>query len=207
MKQLVVAAAVLLAASTASARGFAFFIPPAELDVGAGSPSGAAVIGPSTEVLAGVHWASLSWRPTHIDIGIGYVGSFRPVLPDYALRAVDANAKSVLSLNGAYLSLGYTLESHRYWRTWLDARIETLHASVDNQDFNALGAALRIASEVYVSGAAGDGGGNGFAVVAGTFALGVYVEAVHRDLPPELGPNGVSAGVSMRVPLILAAGG
>jgi hypothetical protein len=206
MKSLAVVAAVLLAASTADAGHGGFIIPPAEVDVGAGTPSGSAVIGPSTEVLAGVHWASLYWHPTRVDVGIGYVGSFRQVLPDYALRAVDPNVKSELSLNGAYLSLGYAIESHPYWRTWLDARVETLHASVNNQDFNALGAALRIASEVYVSGAAGDGGGGSVVGVAGTFALGVYVEAVHRDLPAELGPNGVCAGLSMRIPFIIAAG-
>jgi len=202
------AVAVIAAASTAHARGGAIFIPPAEVDVGAGAPVGAADVGPSTEVLAGIHWASMYWHPTHFDIGLGYVGSFRQVLPGFALRetTIDPTANE-LALNGAYLSLGYTLESSKYIRTWLDARVETLHGSVNHDSFDALGAALRIATEVYVSGATGAGGHDGFAAIAGTFAVGVYVEAVHRDLPPELGPNGVSAGLSMRIPLIVAAGG
>ncbi len=199
--------AVLLAASTAHAGGGAIAVPPMEVDVGAGSPIGAAVAGPSTEVLAGIHWASLYWHPTKVDVGIGYVGSFRPVLPGYEARStMDTSADNILRLDGGYLSIGYAIESHRYWRTWLDARVETLHASVNQTSFNALGAALRISTEVFVAGAAGGGGGGGGVLCAGTFALGVYVEAVHRDLPAELGSNGLSAGLSMRLPFILAAG-
>jgi len=199
------AVAVLAAASTAHASGGAIFIPPAEVDIGIAAPVGAATAGPSHEILAGVHWASLYWHPTHVDIGIGYVGSFRNVLPGYTLRATSDANDNVLSLDGAYLSLGYTLESHKYFRTWLDARIETLHGSLNEQSFNALGSALRLSTEVYVSGAVGAGDHGGFVAVAGTWALGVYVEGVHRDIAPELGPNDVSVGVSMRVPLILAA--
>lgn len=205
--KLAVVAVVLLAASHAHAGSGAIAVPPMEVDVGAGSPVGAAVAGPSTEVLAGIHWASLYWHPTKIDVGIGYVGSFRPVLPGYEARStIDPSSDNVLRLDGGYVSLGYAIESHRYWRTWLDARVETLHGQVNQTSFNALGAALRISTEVFASGAVGGGGGGGGVLCAGTFALGVYVEAVHRDLPAELGANGLSAGLSMRIPLILAAG-
>jgi hypothetical protein len=201
-----VAFAVLLVASTASAgRGAVILIPPAEVDVGAGSPVGAATVGASTEVLAGIHWASLYWHPTRVDIGIGYVGSFRQVLPDYSTRMTGAPGTNELSLNGAYLSLGYAIESHEHWRTWLDARVETMDASVGNESFPVLGEAFRVATEVYTSGAAAAGGSGGGALVAGALSVGVYVEAVHRDLPPELGPNGVTAGVSMRIPFLFAA--
>jgi hypothetical protein len=202
----VLAAVVVLAAtSTAHARGGAIFIPPAEVDVGLGSPVGAATAGPSREILAGIHWASLYWHPTHFDIGLGYVGSFRNVLPGYTLRATSDVDDNILSLDGMYLSLGYTLESQKYFRTWIDARIETLHGSLNKQSFNALGSALRLSTEIFVSGAVGAGDHGGFVAVAGTWALGVYVEGVHRDIAPELGPNDLSVGVSMRVPLILAA--
>jgi hypothetical protein len=199
------AVAVLAATSTAHARGGAIFIPPAEVDLGIGSPVGGATTGPSHDILAGIHWASLYWHPTHVDIGLGFVGSYRDVLPGYTLRATSDVNDNVLALDGAYLSLGYTLESRKHFRTWLDARIETLHGSLDDQSFNALGSALRISTELYVSGAVGGGSGGGFVAVAGTWALGVYVEGSHRDIAPELGPNNVSIGVSMRVPLILAA--
>lgn len=202
----VLAAAIVLAAtSVAHASGGAIFIPPAEVDVGIGAPTGAANAGPSHEILAGLHWASLYWHPTHVDVGVGFVGSFRSVLPGYTLRATTEIDDNVLALCGGYLSLGYTLESRRHFRTWLDARIETLHGSLNDQTFTALGSALRLSTEVYVSGAVGAGDHGGFVAVAGTWALGVYVEGSHRDIAPELGPNDVSVGVSMRVPLILAA--
>ena len=198
-------AAVLAATTPAHARGGAIFIPPAEVDVGIGAPVGAANAGPSHEILAGLHWASLYWHPTHVDIGIGFVGSYRDVLPGYTLRATSDANDNVLALDGAYLSLGYTLDSHKHFRTWLDARIETLHGSLDDQSFNALGSALRLSTEIFASGAVGAGDHGGFVAVAGTWALGIYVEGVHRDIAPELGPNDVSVGISMRVPLILAA--
>lgn len=199
---------VLLAASTAHASGGVLGVPPAEVDVGAGVPIGAATaVGPSTEVLAGIHWASLYWHPTHFDVGIGYVGSFRSLLPGSSLRTTDGadTAANRLSLDGGYLSLGYTLESHRHWRTWLDARVEAMDGSINGASVPVLGAAMRVSSELFSAGAAAAGGSGGGALVAGTFAIGVYVEATHRDLPPELGPNGVTAGITMRIPLLLVA--
>jgi len=199
---------VLFVASTAHAKGGVLGVPPAEVDVGAGVPLGAAAaVGPSTEVLAGIHWASLYWHPTHFDVGIGYVGSFRSALPGYSLRATDVTDTDAnrLSLNGGYLSVGYTIESHRYWRTWLDARVEAMDGSINGASFPVLGSAMRVSSELFTAGAAAAGGGGSGALVAGTFAIGVYVEAVHRDLPPELGPNGVTAGITMRIPLLLVA--
>lgn len=204
----VLAAVVILAASTAHAGSGAIAIPPMEVDVGAGAQVGAATVGPSTEILAGIHWASMYWHPTHYDIGLGYVGSYRQVLPGYAARetAPSSSSDNLLALNGTYLSLGYTLDSHSWCRTWVDARVEVLRGSVNQQSFNALGEALRISSELYVSGAVGSGGGGGFVAMAGTWALGLYVEAVHRAVPPELGSNGLTAGMSFRVPFIIAAG-
>ena len=199
---------VIAAASTAHAGSGAVFVPPMEVDVGEGAQVGSATVGPSTEILAGLHWASLYWKPTHFDIGLGYVGSYRQVLPGYALRS-DMGSSSTdneLSLNGTYMSLGYTLDSRSWSRTWLDARVEALRGTVNNQSFNAAGAALRISSELFVSGSVGGGGSGGFVAMAGTWALGVYVEAVHRGIPPELGPNGVVGGMTLRVPFIIAAG-
>jgi hypothetical protein len=209
MRLLVVAALVASSTHPAAAKGGGILIPPAEVDVGVGTAvGGAALVGPSSDVLAGVHWASLAWKPTSFDVGVGFVGSYRAVLPRFAIERTTmpspGSDDNRLSLAGAYLDLAYALENHAHWRTWMAARIETLHASVNGQSFNALGAAVRIATEVYVSGAAGGGGHDGFAVVAGALALGFYVEGVRRDLPSELGPVGVAAGVTMRVPFMAA---
>jgi len=207
MRAAVLAATLLtLAAASppAHAGGAGIFVPPVEIDMGVGATIGSssAVVGPTEDLLAGLHWASLAWKPTPIDIGIGYVGSARQVVPGYSARTVDTTPfDNQLRLDGGYLELGKTLQgSSRHWRTWLSARGELLHGSVNDRSFSAIGGAVRVSSEVYLSGAAG--GRN--AIICGTLALGIYVEASHRDIAPELGPNGVTSGVSIRLPFILA---
>ena len=198
---------VLSTSSVATAKPGAIFIPPAEVDIGAGTSIGDIAVGASTEVRAGVHWASLYWRPTPLDIGIGYAGSFRELLPPYAQRSLDPE-QNQLSLHGMYFSMSYAIENHGFWRTWLGARVEGLSGDHAGKRYDVLGAALRIHSELYSTGAKGVGNNNVAAFFAGAFALGVYVEGTKRfGLPAELGSAGVGAGVTMRVPFILAIGG
>jgi hypothetical protein len=208
MRAWLVAAVIAVSSQTAFASGGAIVIPPIEVDVGASAPfDGAALIGPSTELLAGVHWASLAWKPTSVDVGFGYVGSFRHLRPGYTERATTMDdGPPSLTLQGAYADVAYAIENQPHWRTWLAARIETLHVDADQRSFNALGAALRISSEIYVAGAGGASGGGSMGLFAGALAVGVYVEAVKRDLPAELGSVGVSAGLTLRVPFILGLG-
>jgi hypothetical protein len=194
--------ALLLVASitlsgTAHAGKGAIAIPPLELDVGVGVPVGSPDASMSTEVLAGVHWASLMWKPTSFDVGVGYVGSFR--------RAHDQPASEIearVRMHGGYLSLSRRLVGAQYWRTWLTARGELLRATDGERDFSAIGGALRISTELFGSGAAG---GNN-AVAIGTIAVGLYFEATVRDVPAELGRVGVTSGVLCRLPFFAAGG-
>jgi hypothetical protein len=198
---------VAVTTTTAVAKPGAIFIPPAEVDIGAGSPVGDVVVGASTELRAGMHWASLYWKPTPLDIGIGYAGSYREVSPAYAARGV-IDTDTTLRLHGLYFTAAYAIERHRHWRTWLGARVEGLTGSYGGQSFNVFGTALRLAAELYSTGVGGGGGRDIAGFFAGSFALGVYVEATRRfNLPVELGANGVGAGITMRVPFIAAIGG
>ena len=194
---------------TAAARGGAIALPPAEVDVGATVPlGGGAAVGPATDVLVGFHWASLSWHPTRYEIGAGYVGSFRALRPGYgpsAERSSVGTTDDRLRLNGIYLTLGRTLISQPHFRTWIELRGELLHGRTDEQSFSALGGAARFALEVYTSGAKAAGDHSALVVVAGTIAVGVYIEASHRELALELGPTGVTTGISFRIPFFLAA--
>lgn len=185
----------LLAAELAHAGTAGILIPPVEIDLGVGAPVGADVahLAPSTEILAGIHWASLAWRPTRFDVGVGYVGSFRVVHDD-----VDRE----LRMHGGYFSLATRIAGAKHWRTWVAARGELLRASDGMRDFSAIGGSLRVATEIYGSGA---GGGNN-AAVCGTIAVGIYVEATYRDLPAHLGPFGVTSGLSARLPFVIAGG-
>ncbi len=209
MRLALLVASITLAGSSAHAGSGGLFVPPAEVDIGVGAPVGPAVetVGPSTEILAGLHWASLAWKPTRLDVGIGYVGSFRTI-DRTALRAaretgtMATGLDDTLRIHGGYLQIATTLQNHRHWRTWFAARGELLRAYDGEAPIPALGGALRIATELYGSGA---GGGNkGF--IVGTIGIGVYAEVTYRDVPAELGPHGFTTGLSVRLPLIAIGG-
>src|SRR5689334_522011 len=89
---------ITLAGSAHAGRG-GIVIPPVELDFGVGVPLGDRTDGlsPSSEILAGLHWASLAWTPTRLDVGVGYVGSFRSI--DDPIRTDD----QAITMHGAYL--------------------------------------------------------------------------------------------------------
>lgn len=211
MRTIIVAVVLVAARVAAAGRGAAILIPPAEVDVGVGTPlGGEATSGPSSEVLAGIHWASLYGKPTPIDIGVGFVGSSRAVAPQFAIARVVPGSFVItpitnrLTLDGAYIDLAYAIANHRHYRTWAAMRIETLRGNVNGQSFDALGAALRVASEVYTSGALFAAGRRSLVALSGALALGVYVEGSHRNIPAELGPDEVTAGITMRVPFFAA---
>jgi hypothetical protein len=208
-----VALVICSTASVASAgNGFAaLVVPPAEVDFGTGNPLGSApaVTGASQELLAGVHWASLYWKPTTFDLGVGYVGVWRPVVPGYAARSTTPSDQvdNVLHVGGAYIDMACTLDARRHWRTWFAGRVEYLSSHVNGQQTMGHGAAVRIATEVFGSGVHGVADRGAAAVAAGTWALGFYVEASHRTLAPELGPNSLTAGFSLRIPFIAGIAG
>jgi hypothetical protein len=197
-----------LAIPTSAHAGAGLLIPPLEADIGETVPVGHTVTGVATDKLVGVHWGSLAPSPTSFELGIGFVRSSRDLLDPIALgRTSSGNATSTtdspqtsLHLDGGYITLGHTIFDRHHIRTWMLARGELLHGEFEGRAFSTTGVAVRIASELYAPMA---GGGVGAGVI-GTFAIGVYVEASRRGLPDELGPNGVSTGLSIRVPFIAA---
>lgn len=207
MRLALIAAVVLAAPAAQAGNGFGIIVPPAEVDLGVLAPAdGSQLAAPGTEVLAGVHWASLYWKPSRIDFGVGYVGSFRPLAFDspYAARTTRPLERE-LDLNGMYIELGRTFIRDPHVRSWISARGELMRSSGLAKDVSVSGAALRVSTELYKSGWAADGKNKSVGVIAGTFALGVYVEASYRDLPSALGAGGIATGFTLRVPFILLA--
>jgi hypothetical protein len=201
-----VALAVVLFSMPAAAKPGAIVIPPLAAELGAGTPLTNATAGSSTELRVGGSWASLYWRPTRMDVTFGYAGSFRTLAADgTAARTIDASDRE-LRLHGVYFDVAYALENHAHWRTWLGARFETLAGHYLDRSLTSIGAALRISSELYSTGIRGGSDNRNAALFAGAFAVGVYVEGIARTLPAELGPVGLGAGVSMRIPFIAAIG-
>ena len=133
MRLLVVA--VVVSASTfafAGGKPAGIVVPPIEATIGAATPLGESTpAANSTEMHIGMHWASLAWTPTRLDIGIGYAGSTRtlPPLTDPIARTTQIQTTE-LRMHGLYFSIAYAIESHRHWRTWLGARVETLLAKI-----------------------------------------------------------------------------
>jgi len=208
----VVVVAVLGPSRNADARGGAMLVPPLRLEAGTIFPIvGGDAVEPGTELLIGAHWSAITWRPTRFDIGIGYIGSKRPLLR--GLRSSIERATQprpiddTFSLNGAYLSFGRTLVNQKHFRTWIEARGELLKSSVDARPFSVVGGAVRFAAEIFSSGVGGHSDHNSLALFAGTVSVGVYVEASHRDIPLELGPTGLAGGISIRIPFLLAVAG
>ncbi len=202
----VVIALVAGSASLARARGGALFIPPIEVDAGTGAPIGepAAVTGATTEMLIGLHWASLAWMPTPIELGVGYIEHSQALAsPEFARTTMRVDEH--LRLSGGYFTVGYAVVQHRHWRTWLAARGELLKARMPDREFSTRGGAVRLATELFASvhGMGGHGGAGG--IIAGTFAIGFYIEAARRELPQELGATEVTAGLTFRLPLIAVA--
>jgi hypothetical protein len=196
---LVVTVVAFAFAGPAAAKGAgAIAVPPLEVALGATAPVGGGEgVGPSRDLLIGVHWASLFWKPTSYEVGVGYVGSFRDLK--------HGEPGDQLRLHGGYLALGRTITATRHVRTWVELRGELLRGTLPDRDFSALGGAVRFAAEIYASGAGGVGDRKVLAMFAGTIALGVFVEGSYRDIAFDLGPAGVSTGVSIRIPFLLAA--
>lgn len=203
----VLVAAVLCLSSTALAGGkpAGIIVPPVQAELGAGTPIGHATpMANSTELRIGVHSASLYWKPTRFDVGVGFVGSYRTLPVDALARSTDRLTDPQLSLSGVYFSFGYAIENHRHWRTWIGGRIDGMSGDYQGRSINVVGGAVRLNAEIYAAGAGAAGDRNVLAFMAGAWALGVYIEGTARTLPDELGPVGVGAGVSMRVPFLLA---
>ena len=205
MRIAVAGAVLLVSTAVAHAKPGAIVVPPFEAEIGAASPVGSnetAGVGTATEFRIGFHWASLYWKPTPIDIGVGFVTTARQSYGGSIDRAVSAPEDHSLSLSGGYVSAAYAIENHKHWRTWLGARLEMLTGSNQGQSVATTGVAVRLATELYSASAGGIADNHVAAFFAGAWALGVYVEGIHRGIPGDLGEVDAAAGLTMRIPFI-----
>jgi hypothetical protein len=166
---------------------------PLKIDIGAAGADTMRGFAPGIAAAVGIHWASLSPRPTDTDVGIGVFGGL--------LAAPDVmNESNGVAYGGLYLEVGHTLAKGKVWRTWASGRGEYLGSSAFGEEHAGFGATGRLSAELYVHGVGIEPRG----LFLGTYALGVYVEAGARDVADGLGTLHTSAGITIRTPLVFA---
>jgi len=203
---------LILAASPAHA-GDGFAVPPAKFDFGYLTFATADGTYRGAQWMVGLNWATIYPKRTRLDVGVGYVGAVfqnpfattatHPTQPPVMAPTKDVKGgvsvvpepDPTIALNGGYLELSTRVASGSHWRTWLSGRGELL--SVDGD--GSLGTAARVSTEVWSGVMAGDRGG----LVVGVLSLGLWVEASARELGNRGVVTAASAGMSVRIPLLL----
>lgn len=171
------------------------FMMPLKVDIGAAGANTSRGFAPGIGAAIGIHWASLSPRPTDLDIGVGVFGALL-VAPEDEMN--DANG---VAYGGAYLEVGHTLSRGKWWRTWASGRGEYLGSTAFDDDGHAgFGATGRLSAELYVSGVGIAPRG----LFLGTYAIGAYIEAGARDMASDIGTLHVGGGLTFRTPLVFS---
>lgn len=172
------------------------FMMPLKIDIGAAGVDTTRGFAPGIGAAVGIHWASLSPRPTDTDVGIGVFGALLSAPKDTSVMD-DANG---VAYGGAYLEIGHTLSRGSWWRTWAAGRGEYVGSTAFGDNHAGFGATGRLSAEIYASGVGIEPRG----LFLGTYALGVYVEAGARDLVTDVGAFHVGGGVTFRTPLVFS---
>jgi hypothetical protein len=172
------------------------FMMPLKIDIGAAGADTSRGFAPGMAASIGIHWASLSPKPTNTDVGIGVFGAILGAPEDTSVM----NDDSGVAYGGAYVELGHTLSQGNFWRTWASGRGEYLASTAFGNDHVGFGAAGRLSAELYLSGVGIEPRG----LFLGTYAIGVYVEAGARDVVSDLGALHVSGGLTFRTPLVFS---
>lgn len=169
---------------------------PLKIDIGAQGANTSQGFLPGIELRAGIHWASLSPRPTNTDVGLGVFGA---VLAGPENDAMP-DAKNDVLYGGLYLEIGQTLSRGGHWRTWASGRGEYLGSDAFGETQAGFGVAGRLSAELYASGVGIEPRG----VFLGTYAIGVYAEVAGRDLGRDVSAVQVSGGLTIRTPLVFS---
>ncbi len=172
------------------------FMMPLKIDIGAAGANTSRGFAPGIGAAVGIHWASLSPKPTDTDVGVGVFGALLVAPEDTSVM----NDKNGVAYGGAYLELAHTLSRGNWWRTWAAGRGEYLGSTAFDQDHAGFGASGRLSAELYVSGVGIEPRG----LFLGTYAIGVYVEAGLRDVVSDVGAFHMGGGLTFRTPLVFA---
>jgi hypothetical protein len=172
------------------------FMMPLKIDIGATGAETSRGLASGVAAAVGIHWASLSPRPTDTDVGIGVFGALLGAPKDEMMSSDDNG----VAYGGVYLEGAHTLSRGDWFRTWASARGEYLGSSAFGETKAGFGASARLSAELYASGVGIEPRG----LFLGTYAVGVYVEAGVRDMVADVGDFHVTGGLTFRTPLVFA---
>ncbi len=172
------------------------FMMPLKIDLGASTASTERGMAPGVAGAVGIHWASLSPRPTNFDIGIGVFGGI------HIAEKMDANdTDNGLAYGGAYLEGARKLSSNGWGRTWASARGEYLSSTAfGNGSSTGVGVSGRLSAELFASGVGIEPRG----LFLGTYAVGVYAEAGARQMVEGVNAFQATVGLTFRTPLVFS---
>jgi hypothetical protein len=174
------------------------FMMPLEIDLGAAGAQTDRGFAPGMEASVGIHWASLSPRPTDLDIGVGVFGAILGAPTANSASGAMTDSNNSVAYGGAYLQVGHTLAKGDWWRTWLSGRGEYLASEAFGKDQTGFGVSARLSAELFASGVGIEPRG----VFLGTYALGVYAEVGMRDVAPGMSAVQATTGITIRTPLV-----
>lgn len=173
-------------------------MPPSRIDVAPTTIHRGDGLESGSHVAAGIHWASVNPLPNNpIDIGLGYAydryGSRddHRVLHRGGVRAPD-------DVHSIYLATERRIAGSKHQRTWVGGRGELGFASVGGRTRMGTGLVGRLGWEMFA------GTGKRSRDILGVVAVGFFVEAGLKRLPGNQRGVTTTAGVSVRLPLIVA---
>lgn len=172
------------------------FMMPLKIDLGASTASTERGMAPGVSGAIGIHWASLSPRPTNFDIGLGVFGGI------HVADKMDANdTENGLAYGGAYLEGARMLSTNGWGRTWASMRGEYLGSSAfGNGSSTGVGVSGRLSAELFASGVGIEPRG----LFLGTYAVGVYAEAGARQMVEGVNAFQATVGLTFRTPLVFS---
>lgn len=169
---------------------------PLKVDIGAQGADSSQGFMPGMELRAGIHWASMSPRPTNFDIGLGVFGAVLAGPENDQMPEVEND----VLYGGLYLEGGQTLSRGSFYRTWATGRAEYFGRSSFGEEDAGFGIAGRLSAELFASGAGIEPRG----IFLGTYALGVYAEVAGRQLGNDVSALQGSVGLTFRTPTVFA---
>jgi hypothetical protein len=186
----------------------AIALPPTRTDVGTMVVHDGAMHN-GTRVSSGMHWASgTRSRNVPFDIGAGAVYEHRAAAANEVPKSVGQPASAAEHTVGGYIEAASRLSASGVTRSWIGGRAELLRHTGSGESTASLSA--RLSWEVYGGGtsAGADGGGSGFAayLAGGTIGIGPYLETGVRRASVGHTEMLVTAGLSVRLPAIVAFG-